>query len=146
MSWWWTAGGLPMMKHLSAFGASIWNVALMLLAVAAFVIFWSLIAFGIYIVAKEVGFSEKAALWPAIISTGTMVVLFCLRCTISQEALTTWGLTLLAWALIAAVVLAIGVGVLIIIFNPPSLYSLVVIGLVLLAGILWQLTKLTSKR
>jgi hypothetical protein len=47
--------------------------------------------------------------------------------------------------LIAAVILAMGVAALVIIFNPPSLYSLVVGGLILLAGILWQLAKIANK-
>jgi hypothetical protein len=65
---------------------------------------------------------------------------------ISRERLTEWGLTLLAWALIAVVVLSIAFAALTIIINPPSLYSLVAAGVILLAIISWQLTKLTSKR
>ena len=79
-----------------------------------------------------------------IISVGTMVLLFVLRRR--GTTLAEWGLTLLAWVLIAAVILAMGIAALVIIFNPPSLYSLAVGALILLAGILWQLTKLANKR
>jgi hypothetical protein len=79
---------LPMMKHPSLFGAAIWNGAMTLLAAAAFFMFWGLIACGVYIVAKELGFHQRP--------------------------------------------------------RPPSLYWLVVVGL-LLAGILYQLNKLANR-
>ena len=137
-----------MMKQLSVFGAAVGKGASALLAVVAFCIFWGFIAFGIYSVVQWLGFSDKAAYWSAIISVGTMVLPFCLRRsgTISEGTLTKWGLRLIAWVLIAAVVLVIGFAVVAIIITPPSLYSLAVVGLVLLAGILWQLTKLANKR
>jgi hypothetical protein len=136
--------GLPVMKQLSVFGAAIWNGALTLLGV----MFWGfIIALGIYGVIQWLGFSDKAAYWSAIISVGTMVILFCLR-RISKDTLTMWGLTLLGSLLFAAGVLVIGFPILSIILWPPqlSMHELMVIGLILLAGILWQLTKLTSKR
>ena len=133
-----------MMKQLSVFGAAMGKGASALLALAAFCIFWGFIAFGIYGVVQWLGFSDKAAYWSAIISVGTMVLLFVLRRR--GTTLAEWGLTLLAWVLIAAVILAMGIAALVIIFNPPSLYSLAVGALILLAGILWQLTKLANKR
>jgi hypothetical protein len=59
-----------MMKYLTAFGGSIWNVALALLATAAFVLFWGFIAFGIYSVVQGLGFSDKAASWWRLSSVG----------------------------------------------------------------------------
>ena len=52
----------------------------------------------------------------------------------------------MSWALIVVVVLAIGLAVWAIALSPPSLYSLVVIGVFLLAGIFWELIKLANKR
>jgi hypothetical protein len=49
------AGGLPMTKLLTA----IWNGASMLLAVAAFCMFWGFIAFGIYGVVQWLGFMSR---------------------------------------------------------------------------------------
>jgi hypothetical protein len=43
------------------------------------------------------------------------------------------------------VVPVIGFAVLAIILTPPSLYSLAVVGVLLLAGILWQLAKIANK-
>ena len=63
-----------------------------------------------------------------------------------RDRLAMWGLTLLSWALIVVVVLAIGLAVCAIALSPPSLYSLVVIGVFLLAGIFWELIKLANKR
>lgn len=63
-----------------------------------------------------------------------------------RDRLAMWGLTLLSWALIVVVVLAIGLAVWAIALSPPSLYSLVVIGVFLLAGIFWELIKLANKR
>jgi hypothetical protein len=74
---------LPMMKHLS-----LWNGAMTLLAAAAFFMFWGLIACGVYIVAKELGFHQRP--------------------------------------------------------RPPSLYWLVVVGLVL-AGIIYQLHRIANR-
>ena len=51
----------------------------------------------------------------------------------------------MAWVLIVVIVLAIGFAVLTVVITPPSLYSLVVIGLVLLAGILYQLNKIANR-
>lgn len=59
-----------------------------------------------------------------------------------RDRLAMWGLTLL----IVVVVLAIGLAVWAIALSPPSLYSLVVIGVFLLAGIFWELIKLANKR
>ena len=47
-----------------------------LLVVAAFIVFWSLIVNGVYIVAKELGFSEEAAYGSAIIASVTMLILY----------------------------------------------------------------------
>jgi hypothetical protein len=145
-------GGFPMTKLLSGFGASMQ----MLLALAAFCMFWGFVAFFIYGVVQWLGFGDKAAYWSAFISTGMVAVLFYLQrwhmIAISQHRLTTWALTVLAWvfiaAVVSAVVLAIGFVVLVLMLNPPELstHELMVIGLVLLAGILWQLTKIANKR
>ena len=47
-----------------------------LLVVAAFIVFWSLIVNGVYVVAKALGFSEEAAYGSAIISSVTILILY----------------------------------------------------------------------
>jgi hypothetical protein len=126
------------------FGTAIWNGALMLLAVAALVMFWGFVAFGIYGVVQWSGFDEKAAYWSAGVSSSLAGVLCYSR--ISRVTLTTCALTSLVWLLIALFVLLCALAVLVVIMSPPSLYSLAVAGLILLAGILWQLTKIANKR
>ena len=132
-----------MMKRLSEVGASMWDGALALLACAAFILVCGIIAYWIYVAVQWLGFSDQAAQWSTIISIVPMGVLFY---RISRDTLVKWTLNFLGWTLIAVVILAIGFAVFTVVISPPSLYSLVVVGLILLAGILWQLTKLTSKR
>ena len=77
-----------MVKHLRVFGAAVRSGAAVLLASAVFLMFWGLIACGVYIVAMELGFHPRP--------------------------------------------------------NPPSLYWVVVVGLVM-AGILYQLHKIANR-
>ena len=51
--------GRPSMKHLSVFGAAVRSGAAALLMAAAFLVFWGLIAYGIYIVAMQLGFHPR---------------------------------------------------------------------------------------
>ena len=51
--------GRPSMKHLSVFGAAVRSGAAALLMAAAFLVFWGLIACGIYIVAMQLGFHPR---------------------------------------------------------------------------------------
>ena len=136
-----------MMKRLNAVGEAAWNGTVVLLrgaswllAGAAFILFWGFVAYWVYLAVQWLGFGDKAAYWSALISIGVVGLFF------SSHDRKTLALKLTAWMLIAVAILAIGFVILAVIITPPSLYSLVVIGLVLLAGIFWQLTKLTSKR
>ena len=49
----------PSMKHLSVLGAAVRSGAAVLLACAAFFMFWGLIACGVYIVAMALGFHPR---------------------------------------------------------------------------------------
>jgi hypothetical protein len=143
-----------MMKHLNAFGVAAWNVTLVLLkgfgtflGFAALIVFCGSIAYGVYVAVQWLGFGDQEAYWSALVSIGVMGVFYYTRDTPAlREKFSTWALTLMAWVLIVVIILAIGFAVLTVIISPPTLYSLVVVGVILLAGILWQLTKLTSKQ
>ena len=92
--------------------------ALGLLVVLVFVTFSGVVAYWVYLTVLWLGFGDKAAYWSAIVSIGVMGVLFYSRGTqMPSDTLTMWGLTLLRWVLIAAAVLATGIGVLIVIIN-----------------------------
>lgn len=55
-------GGLPMlMKYLSAFAATVWNGTIVLFWGAARIVFAGVVAYGVYLVVQQFGFSEKAA-------------------------------------------------------------------------------------
>ena len=131
-----------MMKRLGALGTSIWSGVSVLLACAAFILFWGFVAYWIYAAVQRLGFSDQAAYWCTIVFIGIGGVFFY---ALSRDTLKKWAVTLMAWALIVAIILAIGFAALAVILTPPSLYSLVVIGLFLLAGILWQLAKIANK-
>jgi hypothetical protein len=105
-------------------------------------LFWGFATYWVYLAVPWLGFGDTAVYWLSII-TMCVAVFFLWR--VSRDTPTKWTLTLMGWALIVATILTIGFAILTITINPPSLYSLVVIGVFLLAGILWQLTKLTSK-
>jgi hypothetical protein len=65
-----------MMKRLSAFGASVWDGALVLLACAAFILVCGLIAYWIYVAVQWLGFSDQSAQWSAFIFAAMMLVPF----------------------------------------------------------------------
>jgi hypothetical protein len=110
-------------------------------------VFCGSIAYGVYVAVQWLGFGDQEAYWSALVSIGVMGVFYYTRDTPAlREKFSTWALTLMAWVLIVVIILAIGFAVLTVIISPPTLYSLVVVGVILLAGILWQLTKLTSKQ
>jgi hypothetical protein len=122
------AWGLPM----SVFGEAAWNrvadVLTRILCVAA-------IAGGIYVALQAFGLSKDAATWWGIIAVLVMAA-----------AVPVLGVLMLGALVVAGGFLAIGFAISFINSNPPSLYSLAVVGLFLLAGILWQLTKIANKR
>ena len=110
-----------------------------LLAGAAFILFWGFVAYWVYFAVQWLALVTRPH-WSALISIGVVGLFFYSR---DRKTL---ALKLTAWMLIAVAILVIGFIILAVIITPPSLYSLVVIGVVLLAGIFWQLTKLTSKQ
>jgi hypothetical protein len=125
------AGGLPMTKRLSV--EAVWHRVADALWLAARVLLVAAIAGGVYVAVQAFGFNKDAATWCGIIAVLVMAAAFPLL-----------GMLML-WAVLAGGILAIVFAVMAIITTPPSLYSLVVVGLFLLAGILWQLTKLANK-
>jgi hypothetical protein len=120
-------GGLPM----SVFGEAAWNrvadALTRILCVAA-------IAGGIYVALPAFGLSKDAATWWGIIAIIAVLVM--------AAAFPILGALMLGALVVAGGFLAMGFAI----SNPPSLYSLAVVGLFLLAGILWQLTKIANKR
>jgi hypothetical protein len=106
---------------------------LVVLQVCGRIALTGIVAYVAYFLAKDSGAVDLVACIAAVIACLLMIAAY------------TSFLSVMAWVLIVVIVLAIGFAVLTVVLTPPSLYSLVVIGLVLLAGILWQLTKLTSK-
>lgn len=124
------------MKDLNALGETAWNCALAVLQVCGRIAFTAAVAYFAYALVKAFGVHELVAHIAAAIACLLMIASY------------TSFLTVMTWVVIVAAVLGIGFAVLTIIvtpFSPPSLYSLVVVGVILLAGILYQLNKIANR-
>ena len=124
------------MKDLNALGETAWNRTLAVLQICGRIAFTAAVAYFAYALVKAFGVHERIAYIAAAVA-----------CLLMIASYTSFS-TVMAWVLIVAIILAIGLTVLIFIISPPSppsLYSLVVVGLVLLAGILYQLHKIANR-
>lgn len=125
-----------MMKRLNAFGETAWNKTMAVSLVCGRIAFTGVIAYFAYALVKAFGANELVAYIAAAIACLLMIASY------------TSFLTVMTWVIIVAAVLGIGFAVLTVIItpiSPPSLYSLVVVGVVLLAGILYQLNKIANR-
>jgi hypothetical protein len=124
------------MKDLNALGETAWNRALAVLQVCGRIVVTGGIAYTAYAVVKSFDANELVAYIAAAIA-----------CLLMIAAYTSFS-SVMTWVVIVATVLGIGFAVLTVIItpiSPPSLYSLLVVGVVLLAGILYQLNKIANR-
>ena len=121
------------LKDLNAFCESAWDRMLAVLLGCGRVAFRGIVAAFAYYLVKEFGAHELVAYIAAAVACLLMIAAY------------TSFLSVMAWVLIVALVLAICFAVLTVVITPPTLYSLVVIGLVLLAGIFYQLQKIANR-